>query len=143
VATSTPTPAPTPVPTQNPGSIGAYSCPLPPGTNTKAALGLEPCPVLQEHLGTFVNAAIDRAENEHPELFNFNDLAGPSPRVLDKDAYQTLVAGYLVQSGVCTVIQREELAVKNTNDFNEQWNIYTSSGFVRRKYVTTCVPAWF
>jgi len=90
-----------------------------------------------------VNAAIDKAEKEHPELFNFNDMNGPSPRVLDKAAYHRTVAENLVQAGVCTVIEIEELAVKNTNDFNEQWNIYTSGGFVRRKYVTTCVPAWF
>jgi len=143
VPTPAPTPVPTPTPTPNPGSIGAFACKLPPGTNKDAALGLAPCPVLPPRLGDFVNAAIDKAEKEHPELFNFNDMNGPSPRVLDKAAYHRTVAENLVQAGVCTVIEIEELAVKNTNDFNEQWNIYTSGGFVRRKYVTTCVPAWF
>ena len=36
-----------------------------------------------------------------------------------------------------------KLAVKITNTYNEQWNLYTSVGFVRRKYVTTCEPSWF
>jgi hypothetical protein len=90
-----------------------------------------------------VNAAIDRAEAQHPELFNFEELSGPSPRVLDKDRYHQVVAEYLAQAGVCTVIEKEELAVKTSNDFNEQWNIYTSGGFVRRRYVTTCLPSWF
>jgi hypothetical protein len=37
----------------------------------------------------------------------------------------------------------EEIALKNTNDFNEQYNIWTSGGYVRRSYITTCFPAQF
>jgi hypothetical protein len=32
---------------------------------------------------------------------------------------------------------------KTSNDFNEQWNIWTSGGYVMRKIVTTCIPAWW
>jgi hypothetical protein len=139
----TPTPTPAPTPTPNPGSFGAFACKLPPSSNPSADNGPGSCPELQGRLGNQVNAAIDKAEREHPELFNFNDMNGPSPRVLDRALYHDAVAENLVQAGVCTIIQKEEIAVKNVNDFNEQWNIYTSGGFVRRRYVTTCSPSWF
>jgi hypothetical protein len=140
---ATPAPAATPTPTPNPGSIGAYACPLPPSSNPDAFGGPGSCPEVQPRLSNYVNAAIDKAQRDHPELFNFNDMAGPSPRVLDRAAYHRVVAENLVQSGVCTIIEKEEIAIKNVNDFNEQWNIYTSAGFVRRRYVTTCSPSWF
>jgi hypothetical protein len=41
------------------------------------------------------------------------------------------------------MIEREELAIKQSNAFSEQWIIYTSTGFVRRRYQATCTPAWF
>lgn len=140
---ASPTPAATPTPPQNPGSVGAYACKLPPSSNPDVDNGPGFCPVLQARLGAQVNAAIDKAQHDHPELFDFNELSGPSPRVLDRTLYHQVVAENLVQAGVCTIIQKEEIAVKNANDFNEQWNIYTSTGFVRRKYVTTCSPSWF
>jgi hypothetical protein len=144
VTTPTPTPAPQPSPTPNPGSIGAYSCTLAPSSNPSAQVpGPNACPALKPRLSDAVNGAIDRVEHEHPELFNFNDLAGSSPRVLDQKKYLQFVAEDLVKSGVCTVIEKEEIAVKSTNDFNEQWNVYAAAGFVRRKYVTTCSPSWF
>ncbi len=143
VPTPTPTPAPTPTPTPNPGSVGTFACRLPPSSNPNADDGPGSCPELQPRLGDRVNAAIDKAQRDHPELFNFNELSGPSPRVLDRAKYHQVVAENLAQAGVCTIIEKEEIAVKNVNDFNEQWNIYTSSGFVRRRYVTTCTPSWF
>jgi len=142
----TPTPAPqaTPTPTPNPGSVGAYACRLPPSSNPSAFIpGPDACPELKARLGDYVNAAIDTVQQEHPELFNFDDLAGSSPRVLNQKRYLELVAENLAKNGVCTIIEKEEIAVKNTNDFNEQWNVYAAAGFVRRRYVTTCSPSWF
>jgi hypothetical protein len=90
-----------------------------------------------------VNIAIDQTIAQHPELFNLTDLNGPNPRVLDRAKYHQAVAAAIEAQGVCVLIEKEELALKNTNDFNEQWNIWTSAGFVRRYYVTTCIPASF
>jgi hypothetical protein len=90
-----------------------------------------------------VNLAIDRVIATRQELFNMTDLAGGNPRVLDRDAYWMAVKAELEKQGVCTIIEKEEFAVKNTNDFNEQWNLWTSTGFVRRRYVTSCSPSWF
>ena len=78
-----------------------------------------------------------------PELFSLTELNGGNPRVLNRDGYWQAVKGELEKQGVCTIIEKEELAIKNENAFNEQWNIQTSAGFVRRRYVTTCTPAWF
>ncbi len=124
--------------------MGAYACKLPPSSNPAAFVpGPDACPELKARLSFEVNSAIDTVLREHPELFNFEDLAGSSPRVLNQKRYLELVAEDLAKNGICTVIEKEEIAVKNTNDFNEQWNVYAAAGFVRRRYVTTCSPSWF
>jgi len=133
-----PTPAsPTPTPVANP-TPAAFSCPLPPSSNPT-----DNCFEGDPQLGAQVNTAIDRVIAARPELFNLSELNGGNPRVLNRDGYWTAVKGELEKQGVCTIIQAEELAIKNTNAFNEQWNIQTSAGFVRRRYVTSCTPAWF
>jgi hypothetical protein len=48
--------------------------------------------------------------------------------------------------GYCATNDGEELAVKNSNSFNDQYDIINSEGFVRRgagSYRSTCYPAWF
>jgi hypothetical protein len=143
-APSTATPAPTPASTPTPAPVAspsAFVCPLGPSSNPDALVN--PCPVLPPRLGDLVNGAIDLTIAKHPELFNLTDTNGGNPRVLDRQKYHEAVAAVIEANGGCVLIQKEELAVKNTNDFSEQWNIYTSAAFVRRKYVTTCVPAWF
>lgn len=133
VATPTPTPAPTPTP-----SPAAFVCPLPPSTNLSPE-----CPKLQPQLGAQVNAAVDAVLSKRPELFNFNDMVGGNPKVLDRQKYHEAVKAELEAQGVCTIIEKEELALKITNAYNEQWNIWTSGAYVMRRYVTTCSPSWF
>ena len=135
----TPTPAtPTPAPITSPTPV-AFSCPLPPSSLANP----NDCYVGKPQLGAQVNSSIDTVIATHPELFNLAETNGGNPRVLDRDAYWKAVKTELERQGVCTIIEKEEFAVKNTNAFNEQWNLLTSSGFVRRRYVTTCAPAWF
>jgi len=137
---ATPTPAsPTPAPGPSPPTPASFVCPLPASSNPS-----NNCFVGKPQLGTQVNLAIDRVMATRPELFNLNELNGGNPRVLDRDAYWKAVKAELEKQGVCTIIEKEEFAIKmNTNDFNEQWNLWTSAGFVRRRYVTSCAPAWF
>ena len=45
--------------------------------------------------------------------------------------------------GVCANEEVEEIQVKNVNDFHEQYNLWSSSGYTRRSYITTCFPAQF
>lgn len=132
-----PSPTPLPGPTATPPPTG-FVCPLAPSSNPS-----DHCFEGEPQLGTQVNLAIDRVIATRQELFNMSDVAGGNPRVLDRDAYWKAVKAELEKQGICTIIEKEELAIKNTNDFNEQWNLWTSAGFVRRKYVTSCVPAWF
>jgi hypothetical protein len=56
--------------------------------------------------------------------------------------YDELVAAIQAQ-GICAKDDNEEIAVKNSNAFDEQYNIWTSGGYVRRSYITTCFPAQF
>ena len=136
----TPNPAtsPTPAPVTSP-TPAAFSCPLPPSHKDDP----NACYVGRPTLGPQINSAIDTVIATRPELFNLQEVIGGNPRVLDRDAYWKAVKTELEKQGVCTIIEKEELAVKITNAYNEQWNLYTSAGFVRRKYVTTCEPSWF
>jgi hypothetical protein len=53
---------------------------------------------------------------------------------------------FLEERGLCSAWDGEELAVKNTNDWNDQYDILTAELFLRRQegaYRSTCYPAWF
>jgi hypothetical protein len=94
-----------------------------------------------------VNEAIAIVENEHPELFDFSrSRGGLSYLVQDKDRYTRGVAYVLSTRGFCAIWDGQEIAMKNTNEFNEQYAIVTSEGYVRwggGAYQSTCHPAWF
>jgi hypothetical protein len=132
-----PSPTPAPGPTPTPPPTG-FVCPLPASNNPT-----DHCFEGEPQLGVQVNLAIDRVISTRQELFNMSDLAGGNPRVLDREAYWKAVKAELEKQGICTIIEKEEFAIKNTNEFNEQWNLWTSAGFVRRRYVTSCAPSWF
>jgi hypothetical protein len=147
---SAPAPTPTPAPIATPTPAASFVCPLPPSSKADPNDCYKGTPTL----GAQINSSIDKVIATRPELFNLNDMAGGNPRVLDRDAYWLAVKHELENQGVCTLIEKEEFAVKTTNAFNEQWNIWASSGapdctrdtclgFVRRKYATTCEPSWF
>ena len=149
-AAPTPTPMPTPAPIATPTPAGSFVCPLPPSSKADP----DDCYKGTPTLGVQINSSIDKVIATRPELFNMNDMAGGNPRVLDRDAYWLAVKHELESQGVCTIIEKEEFAVKTTNDFNEQWNLWASSGapnctrdtclgFVRRKYASSCAPSWF
>ena len=47
---------------------------------------------------------------------------------------------------ICAIVELEEIAVKTTNEFNEQYNIWISDGHLRKgrgAHITTCFPATF
>jgi hypothetical protein len=94
-----------------------------------------------------LNAAIAQVQDEVPELFDFSDgHGGLSYRVLDRERYHAEVVARLEGMGFCAVWDGEEVGVKNSNDFNEQYQVMTSLGYVRwggGSYRSTCYPAWF
>ena len=132
-ATLAPAPAPTPA---------AFQCPLPPMPRLDITCP-RPAPVLSAQ----VDAAIQRTVTEHPELFDFSqDKGGGSYKVLDRARYHQEVVKNLHAQNVCAIIELEEIAVKITNEFNEQYNIWVSDGHIRKgrgAHITTCFPATF
>ncbi|HVR70357.1 MAG TPA: hypothetical protein VMT87_05875 [Vicinamibacteria bacterium] len=137
-AAPVPSPAP-PAPTPEPTPPG---CGLPPGTGSGTGCRRE-LPVF----ALDVNHAIAKAQNEHPEYFDFSShQGGLSYRVVRRDEYIAEVVANLKLRGLCALYDGVEVAVKNANEYNEQYNVHTSQGFVRwgaGAYISTCRPAWF
>jgi len=117
-------------------------CPLPPGGGSG-----EKCPYELPFFALQVNEAIAIVENEHPELFDFShSRGGLSYLVRDTDRYTAGAAYVLSTRGFCAIWDGEEIAMKDTNTFNEQYDILTFEGYVRwggGAYQSTCHPAWF
>ena len=133
---ATPAATPTPAPVAPPQ---AFACPLPAMKDQHIQ-----CPKINSQLIGRVNAGVDTVLRTQPQLFDFNDDRGGSVKVLDKARYQTaVVAAINAQGGICAKDDNEEIALKVSNDFNEQFNIWTSAGYTRRSYITTCFPAQF
>jgi len=139
------TPAPTPVTTPAPAAAApsptprAFSCPFPALPDLHNT-----CPKLSPELNTYVNTAIENVIIQRPELFDFSDSLGVgSWKVKDRQKYVDAVVAAIQAQGICAKDDNEEIAVKNTNAFHEQYNIWTSGGYVRRSYITTCIPAQF
>ncbi len=138
VAVATPTPAPTAAPSPSP-TAQAFVCPFP----ALPDLHIN-CPKLEPELKDYVNSAVEVVIAQQPRLFDFNNnLGAGSWKVLDKQKYVSAVIEAIHAQGICAKDDNEEIAVKNTNSFHEQYNIYTSGGYVRRAYITTCIPAQF
>jgi len=131
--TVAPAPAPTPA---------AFRCPLP----DMPRLDIQ-CPRPAPVLAAQVEAAIKRTVDEHPELFDKSqDKGGGSYLVLDRARYHDQVVRNLHAQNVCAIVEKEEIAVKISNTFNEQYNIWISDGHIRkgpRSHITTCFPATF
>jgi hypothetical protein len=134
-----PTPAPA---TRPPFPPPPPPCPLPAGGGSG-----ERCPYELPAFALPVNEAIAIVQNEHPELFDFTKhRGGLSYLVVDPDRYTAGVAYVLSTRGFCAIWDGEEIAMKNTNAFNEQYDILTFEGYVRwgaGAYQSTCYPAWF
>jgi hypothetical protein len=137
-ANPTPTPtvstAPTPTPTP-----AAFACPLPASSNPNLD-----CAEASSRLANQVNLAIDTLMVTHPEIFNLNDLSGGNPRVVNPTKYYEELTNELGRTyGICTLVMTEEISIKASNSYSEDWNVLTSGNFVRRRYQGTCWPSWF
>lgn len=132
-----PAPAPTPpgatpAPPPAPPPPGGGSCSLPPGNGP----GVN-CPVESPSFQADVEAAIAQLMQQRPDIFN-------GTAVLKHSDYMNGVVANLRARGLCAIVDSDdEIAVKNTNAFSDQYDILLSSGHVRRAYTATCRPAWF
>jgi hypothetical protein len=143
----TSTPKPTPTPSSGSGSPSASSCPLGPGDPNAE------CSKTSPKLANAILAALDRLVQEQPQLFDKNDEAGAGTgqyKVLNKDAYLNGLVAELIAMGYCSERDPddgayERILLKNENGFSENFDVLTSSGYLRRNgiYFETCTPASF
>ncbi|HLQ23549.1 MAG TPA: hypothetical protein VK132_10095 [Gemmatimonadales bacterium] len=140
VTTPTAAPTPTPTPSVTP-TPSATSCRYGMGTVNTSCARNNPT-----FLGD-VDAAINLLGQQHPELFNFNDTnGGDAWRVLDADRFYAGVIANLQAKDYCAGFDLQNLQVKNSNEFSEDYDILLSSNFIRRgasSYRETCSPANF
>jgi hypothetical protein len=120
-----PTPPPTPAP-----PVLVFGCGLPRGSGNGVNCGFENTVFFGP-----VREAIARTMREHPEWF-----AGEE--VLEVGRYVDETVDNLRREGLCALNDGEEVAVKNSNDFSEQFDIISSRGAVIQIYTATCRPAW-
>jgi hypothetical protein len=137
-----PNPGPAPAPPAPPQPPTGTSCNLPPGN------GSGHCPRTNPSFLGDVEAALDRLVAQEPGIFDLGRTQGCGNCYLVKNVqrYLARMPEMMAQRGLCARWDGEELAVKNSNAFNDQYDILTSGGFIRRQggsYRATCRPAWF
>jgi hypothetical protein len=132
-------PAPTPTPPAPP--VGG-SCSLPPSNSPDA-----PCVPGSNSFLADVDKAITQVTQQQPGIFDFDDKKCDNCYyVKNPGKFTTGVIANLNAMGLCAYYDGEELAVKNTNAFNDQYDILVASGHIRRgsgSYRVTCHPSWF
>lgn len=135
-----PTPAPTPTPATPPPSGG--SCSLPASNPASPR-----CTDESALLYGAVDTALTRATQSRPEFFDFgNKKCENCYFVKNVSGFVAEVQKQLSAQGVCSYYDGEELAVKKTNDYSEQYDILLASGHMRRgvgSYRGVCRPSWF
>jgi len=140
----TPTPAPKPNPTPTPEAPppSGGSCALPPSNNPNA-----PCSMQSTSFLGQVDKAIALVIQQQPNIFDMNSkVCENCYYVKNEGKFTAAVIANLNAMGLCAIYDGEELGVKNSNSFNEQFDILTAAGYARRgagSYRATCQPSWF
>jgi hypothetical protein len=142
-STPAPGPGPTPQPSASPSPPTTQGCRLPAGTGSGAN-----CPRENPSFLADVEASLDQLVREEPSIFNLSRTQGCGNcyQVVNTQRYVTRLPQVLTQRGLCAIWDGEEVGVKNTNAFNDQYDIITAQGFIRRQggsYRATCYPASF
>jgi hypothetical protein len=135
-------PEPTPSPTSGNPAPTAGSCSLPPSNPASVT-----CTDESPRLVAEVEAALDAVTERYPELFDFNDTKCETCYFIkDTGRYLDEVIKQLNRQGLCARGGLEEIGVKSTNDFSEQYDIILASDHMRRapgSYRGVCRPAIF
>jgi hypothetical protein len=97
-----------------------------------------------------IDEAIGYVEATVPQAFDFNDgLGSLSYKIVEMDFYMNGVIARLRSRGLCAFVDPHdpnEIAIKRTNDFNDQIRIVRSGNYARwgnGAYMATCEPSWF
>jgi hypothetical protein len=126
-------------PAADPAPVG---CGLPRGEGNG-----DVCPYARPVFAHEMNHAIAKVVNEHPDYFDLSQQESTWSFLVRKpDLYLAAVVRNLEEMGFCARFDGAEIAVKKTNDFSEQYDIFTQRGFSRwggGAYAATCYPAWF
>lgn len=129
--------------------------PEPPGAGAEPGCGLQPgggsgqdCPRQISNYLPEVERSLDRLVARRPDIFDLSSSRGCGSCYLVRnvDAYVQEMLKEVRSEGACATWDGEELAVKRTNAFNDQYDILTFENFIRRdngSYRATCYPAWF
>jgi len=137
-----PAPTPAPAPQPSPSAAPQGSCKLPPGSGNG-----QNCTQGNPSFLNDVEASIDQLVKSHPELFDTSlRKCDDCYKVLDTRSFTDLMVQTLEQRGLCATFDGEEFGVKNTNDFNDQYDVLTFDDYLRRgdgAYRSTCRPAAF
>ena len=132
-------PGPAPAPPPEAPAPPQGHCSLPPGSEENARCAKESPSFMGD-----VNDAIDRLAKARPDIFDLSDnKGGGSYRVVRVDQYLAGVVANLESVGFCAYWNGEELQVKNSNAFDDAFDILTADNHVRRSYMGTCHPASF
>ena len=146
---------PTPAPAPPTGGAPAPPAPPPPNPPSSQGCGLpagtgsgNDCPRQSPSFLPQVESALTQLIQQEPGIFDLNDTQGCGTcyKVRDVQRYITRMPQLMEQRGFCSMYDGEELAVKKTNAFNDQYDIFTADGYIRRQagsYRSTCYPAWF
>lgn len=149
-----PTPKPTPKPTPTPTPTTPAPTPTPDPQTPTGSCSLPasnpPKPVCTDESPQFLKqmeTALDAVTASHPDWFDFNNKkCEDCYYVKNVDGYLNGVIKQLNKQGVCALYDGEEMAVKGSNKFSEQWDILLASGHIRRglgAYRGVCRPAIF
>ena len=140
----------TPVPTPPPTTAPPATQPTPAATNCSRLVFVSPsnnCRVEGSSFQPQIEKAMDKVIAEHPEIFNLNDSSASGQyRVKSSGPYYVNLIKNLEAQGLCADFDGEELQVKDSNSFSDQYHVMTSAFYMRRgagSYRTTCTPAVF
>jgi hypothetical protein len=135
-----PEPTPTPAPSAQ-GEAARLACQLPRmpdhgNCRYQAFVFWEP-----------MEKALDEVIALHPEVFDMERVRGCDKcfYIVDGHAFYRHLIERLERQGLCAQCD-EECGIKNTNAFNEQWDMIVADGYVRwgvGSYRATCYPAAF
>lgn len=146
-----PEPTPAPKPTPNPSPATPEPPPLPPiacklpSRPECGAPGPEAGPWgccsregREDNYLEAVEEAIAFTRTDKPSLFDGN-------RIVNTDAYRMAVVTYLRLHGYCAALggPEDEIAVKQTNDFSEQYDIIIGDNQIGAFQAVVCKPARF
>jgi hypothetical protein len=133
--TSTPPPtAPTPTPAATPLPPLSASC-----SRLGAGVASARCPREQASFQSELDDAINQVRHEKPEIFDGDVVLSSGQLIVG-------VIKAMDAKGICAGWDGEELAVKTSDTYNDQYDILTVAGRVRQgsgSYRTTCYPAAF